>query len=72
MQTLTYTQPVWGEFHVAYLIGLVGKRGFCGEVYSAVHGEKCPGIQSWPSRVGGAGEVLQCDLRVLWAGKPLV
>lgn len=27
------------EFHVAYLIGLVGKLGFCGEVYSMVHGE---------------------------------
>lgn len=50
------------EFQVAYLIGLVGKLGFCGEVYPTVHGEKCPGIQSWPPRVGGAGEVLQCGL----------
>lgn len=42
-------------FHVAYLI-----VGFCGEMYSAVYGEKFPIIQSWPPRVGG--EVLQCGL----------
>lgn len=45
------------------LIGLVGKLGFCGELYSTVHGEKkSPGIQSWPPLVGGAGEVLQRGL----------